>query len=221
MPEIERYVRKLNQAQTRKGKLQVLHHTPGQNSPGGSTVSPPTRENRRASLRLTDFPTEVERPSLPVTPAPIRRSTIWGEERDEEGLPAAEGVPKQEDWVRRSSSYPASAFAALPPFVHDLPVVFYWRCQYCGKQNPVTKLEELQRRQSEALLSPTGSRQLGDVPELPQREMPESKSKEDVIEKAELSISPTKTPKVPKPILKAPHFELAKEADEPSKQVGD
>jgi len=35
-----------------------------------------------------------------VTPAPIRRPSFWGEERDEEGeLPAAEGVPSQEDWV--------------------------------------------------------------------------------------------------------------------------
>lgn len=51
-------------------------------------------------MRLTDFPTELERPSLPVTPAPIRRPSFWGEERDEQGeLPAAEGVPSQEDWV--------------------------------------------------------------------------------------------------------------------------
>lgn len=51
-------------------------------------------------MRLTDFPTELERPSLPVTPAPRRRPSFWGEERDEKGeLPAAEGVPAQEDWV--------------------------------------------------------------------------------------------------------------------------
>ncbi|KAI1622932.1 glycogenin glucosyltransferase [Exophiala viscosa] len=179
MPEIERYVRNLSLAQTRKGNLQVLHPAPSQDS----NATPPTRDTRRASLRLTDFPTEVERPSLPVTPAPIRRSTIWGQERDEESLPAAEGVPKQEDW------------------------------------NPVTKLEDLQRRQSEALLSPTGSRQLGDAPELPQREMPDSKSKEDVMKKAELSISPSEAPKKPKPILKAPHFELGQDVDESSKHA--
>ena len=82
----------------------------------------------------------------------------------------------------------------------------------------MTKLEELQRRQSEALLSPTGTRQLGDAPELPQREMPESKSKEDMIEKTDLSISPTEAPKKPKPILKAPHFELGRvdESSEPA-----
>ncbi|KAL6243270.1 glycogenin glucosyltransferase [Rhinocladiella similis] len=183
MPEIERYMRALNQA--KKGKLQVLHHTPTQRSPGGTAIASPTTADsqRRPSLKLTDFPTEIERPSLPVTPAPIRRATIWGQERDEETLPTAEGVPKQEDW------------------------------------NPVSRLEELQRRQSEVLMSPTVSKDVDEPGELPQREMPESNSKETVIQKAELSISPTKTPKVPKPILKAPHFELGKEPDEPASDV--
>jgi len=67
---------------------------------------------RRESLILTDFPTADDRPSLPVTPAPIRRPTFWGEERDEAGeLPGAEGVPDQAEWnpvakleeLRRSS----------------------------------------------------------------------------------------------------------------------
>jgi hypothetical protein len=44
--------------------------------------------------------------------------------------------------------------------------------------------------------------------------MPESESKEAAEHAAELSISPTKTPKVPKPILKAPHFELGEEMKE-------
>ena len=119
MPEIERYVRKISLAQARQGKVQVLHPTPSQDS----NSTPSGRDNRRASLRLTDFPTSVERPSLPVTPAPIRRSTIWGEERDEESLPAAEGVPKQEDWVRPFSSY-ACAFTVLSSLVHDFSIVF-------------------------------------------------------------------------------------------------
>ncbi|EHY57073.1 glycogenin glucosyltransferase [Exophiala dermatitidis] len=175
MPEIERYVQSLHQA--RKGKLQVLHHTPSQRSPTGSTVtSPPADSSRRPSIRITDFPTEVERPSLPVTPAPIRRPSFWGEERDEEGnLPAAEGVPKQEDW------------------------------------NPVAKLEELQRRQSEVLLSPGGTRHLEEVQDPPRRKMPESDSIETVIEKTNKAISPTNVPKKPKPILKPPHFELGQE----------
>ena len=50
-------------------------------------------------MRLTDFPTEFERPSLPVTPAPVRRPSFWGAERDAQGdLPGAEGVPDQSDW---------------------------------------------------------------------------------------------------------------------------
>jgi len=50
-------------------------------------------------LKLTDFPSADDRPSLPVTPAPIRRPTFWGAERDGEGeLPGAEGVPVQSEW---------------------------------------------------------------------------------------------------------------------------
>jgi hypothetical protein len=218
MPEIERYVQAFSQA--RKGKLQVLHHTPSQRSPRGSDItSPPTEhDQRRPSMRLTDFPTEIERPSLPVTPAPIRRPSFWGEERDQaRNLPAAPGVPKQEDWVRRFSSYPKPAFPDLPPPLHNLlHGIFYWRCQYCGKQNPVTKLEELQRRQSEVLVSPTETRNLDqDLQELPRRKMPESKSKEEVVEAAIQAISPTKVVKAPKPILKEPKFELGKEEGEP------
>lgn len=83
VPEIGRYVGNL-QKRT-KGAVQVI---------GGSDHESPS------SVKLTDFPTELERPSLPVTPAPIRRHMMWGEERNEHGeLPAAEGVPSQEDWV--------------------------------------------------------------------------------------------------------------------------
>lgn len=44
MPEIERYVQAFSQA--RKGKLQVLHHTPSQYSPRGSTVTSPPQKTR-------------------------------------------------------------------------------------------------------------------------------------------------------------------------------
>lgn len=60
-----------------------------------------TSFERRESLVLTDFPTAIERPSLPVTPAPIRRVNFWAGERNNGGqLPSAEGVPNQIDWVR-------------------------------------------------------------------------------------------------------------------------
>ena len=92
IPEIERYIGNLQK--NRKGNIQVLQ---GYGS-GIAQVSSPG--GRRHSMKLTDFPTELERPSLPVTPAPIRRPSFWGEERDEEGeLPAAEGVPSQAEWV--------------------------------------------------------------------------------------------------------------------------
>ncbi|KAH7418190.1 nucleotide-diphospho-sugar transferase [Cadophora sp. MPI-SDFR-AT-0126] len=91
IPEIERYIGNLQK--NRKGNIQVLQ---GYGS-GIEQVSSPGA--RRHSMKLTDFPSELERPSLPVTPAPIRRPSFWGEERDKEGeLPAAEGVPSQEDW---------------------------------------------------------------------------------------------------------------------------
>lgn len=92
VPEIERYIGNLQR--NRKGNIQVLQGY-------GSSIEQVSSSGARGhSMRLTDFPSELERPSLPVTPAPIRRPSFWGEERDEEGeLPAAEGVPSQEDWV--------------------------------------------------------------------------------------------------------------------------
>lgn len=55
----------------------------------------------RESLILTNFPTTDERPSLPVTPAPISRASFWGEDKTfvEEDLPSAQGVPDQTEWV--------------------------------------------------------------------------------------------------------------------------
>lgn len=92
IPEIERYIGALQK--NRKGNIQIIQGY----GTGIEQVS--SQSGRRPSIRLTDFPTELERPSLPVTPAPIRRPSFWGEERDEAGdLPAAEGVPSQAEWV--------------------------------------------------------------------------------------------------------------------------
>ena len=131
IPEIERYIGNLKK--NRRGNVQVLHGT-------SSTVQQAPSEpstTQTQGMKLTDFPTELERPSLPVTPAPIRRPSFWGEERDEKGeLPAAEGVPSQEDWVSflRSSR------------------------RYCSnyEKDPSVQLEQLARRQSEVLATKLG-----------------------------------------------------------------
>ncbi|KAF7879519.1 hypothetical protein EAF04_000715 [Stromatinia cepivora] len=70
VPEIERYIG--NMTKSRKGNIQVLQ----------------------------GYGSELERPSLPVTPAPVRtQPSFWGEEREESSaLPPAEGVPAQQDW---------------------------------------------------------------------------------------------------------------------------
>ncbi|KAL8714259.1 MAG: hypothetical protein Q9220_001988 [cf. Caloplaca sp. 1 TL-2023] len=65
----------------------------------GASPPDPDSQQRRPSLRITDFPSALERPSLPVTPAPIRRGTLWGSEVGKSSqLPAADDVPNQADW---------------------------------------------------------------------------------------------------------------------------
>lgn len=137
VPEIDRYVSNL--PQNRRAKFQALLNntslagianrpsnpeailSPSLEGPSSPSTSAEPQQ-RRPSMKLTDFPTEFERPSLPVTPAPVRRPSFWGAERDAQGdLPAAEGVPDQSDW------------------------------------DPVSKLAELQRRQSEVLGQGPGS----------------------------------------------------------------
>ncbi|EKV07506.1 Glycogenin [Penicillium digitatum PHI26] len=91
-PEIQRYIETI---QARRTKSQVTLLRAHSNSPGRSPPSP----GFRPSTKITDFPTEVERPSLPVTPAPIRRTSYGDEASGTAALPAAEGVPSQEEWV--------------------------------------------------------------------------------------------------------------------------
>jgi glycogenin glucosyltransferase len=99
---IDRYVRAVLEVQGRTKAPKLPDHI---RSPSG----------RRESLILTDFPSIDDRPSLPVTPAPIRRPTFWGDERDEGGdLPGAEGVPDQAEWVCPSCGFLATS-----------PVAFY------------------------------------------------------------------------------------------------
>ena len=95
IPEIDLFIDKI--VHRRTGSAQVPLDD---SAPEDALTSPVGLRGRKPSMRLTDFPTEFERPSLPVTPAPIRRATLWGSEReDASDFPAAQGVPSQEEWV--------------------------------------------------------------------------------------------------------------------------
>lgn len=95
IPEIELYI--ANLSQKRFGKIQIL--AKNSNSPDGVSAAETSQKFRRPSMKLTDFPTEIERPSLPVTPAPVRRPSFWGEGKDPAAeLPGAQGVPDQAEW---------------------------------------------------------------------------------------------------------------------------
>ncbi|KAI5458402.1 hypothetical protein BGZ63DRAFT_426806 [Mariannaea sp. PMI_226] len=93
VPEIERYVEGLQGHRRQKSHRRI----------GGLKVGDQSGL-RGGGLKLTDFPTEIERPSLPVTPAPVRRGPYWsgypdgGEGEDARRLPEAEGVPTQSEW---------------------------------------------------------------------------------------------------------------------------
>ncbi|UNI24446.1 Glycogenin glucosyltransferase [Purpureocillium takamizusanense] len=106
----------------------------GATAASGGVLSPVSSGTDRGeaklhTFKLTDFPSEVERPSLPVTPAPIRRPSFWGDDAPEAGaagsrdqhLPEAPGVPAQAEW------------------------------------DPAEQLQKLAKQQSEALLRKLGS----------------------------------------------------------------
>lgn len=149
IPEIERYIGALQK--NRKGNIQVLQ---GYGS-GVSEDGLPGSGRRRASVRVTDFPTEIERPSLPVTPAPIRRPKfLGGDDNGDEGeLPVAEGVPAQTEWV---------CMQLWTCFARLLILILV--------QDPAAQLEALARRQSEVLGRELGEGGGGN--EIPQRPLP-------------------------------------------------
>ncbi|KAF3016560.1 glycogenin glucosyltransferase [Neopestalotiopsis sp. 37M] len=141
VPEIERYV----------DKMQKHRRTRSLKSPGKIDLPSPSGEvseidfARRGS-KVTDFPSAAERPSLPVTPAPIRRPKFWGggddgghgigdEEEADPLLPVAEGVPGQSEW------------------------------------DPVAQLQKLAKQQSEVLLQKLGGA-ARDSDDLPPRAVP-------------------------------------------------
>ncbi|KAK4192981.1 nucleotide-diphospho-sugar transferase [Podospora australis] len=102
VPQINRYVDNIQKhRRTRSQGLGVSPPAKQANQEAGSSA--PWKQ--RKGSRVTDFPSEDDRPSLPVTPAPIRRPKFWGvggpgggEGEGEEQLPVAEGVPPQAEW---------------------------------------------------------------------------------------------------------------------------
>ncbi|ORY71765.1 family 8 glycosyl transferase [Pseudomassariella vexata] len=136
VPEIERYVGAMQKH--RRSKSLKSPGSIGMPSPGGAVNE---SEWRQHGTKLTDFPSEAERPSLPVTPAPIRRPKFWGgggpgigDDGDEDPLlPHAEGVPRQTEW------------------------------------DPVAQLQKLAKQQSEVLLQKLGggARDSSDLPPRP------------------------------------------------------
>lgn len=160
VPEIERYV----------DKIQKHRRTRSLKSPGvlglaGLGEGADEIAWRRRGSKLTDFPSEDERPSLPVTPAPIRRPKFWGggpgigfDDEDDQLLPAAEGVPAQTEWVcvHGNRWTPADCLC-------DLTNVLRYH------KDPVAQLQKLARQQSEALLRRlgTGGRDSSDLPPRP------------------------------------------------------
>ncbi|KAF5984471.1 glycogenin-2 beta [Fusarium coicis] len=145
VPEIERYVDRLHGGH-RRGKSSTF--TIGRvKSPSTGAWRDDRSNFKNRGLKLTDFPSATERPSLPVTPAPIHRHSFWagddGEHEHEAAkkLPEAEGVPTQSDW------------------------------------DPLAQLQKLAKQQSDALLKKLGGegdegREGGVGREIPTRSLP-------------------------------------------------
>ena len=167
VPEIGKYVEGLQKHRRVKSQGSASNLRGGLSSFGVGAGD--QGRGKARGFRLTDFPTEVERPSLPVTPAPILRPSFWGEDELGPGqdsatqpLPVAEGVPAQSEWV----------------CVHGR----FWKpthcpCSFANEvlqfKDPVAQLQVLAKQQSEALLRKLGGEEGGapgvsrDIPSRP------------------------------------------------------
>ncbi|THC98624.1 hypothetical protein EYZ11_001902 [Aspergillus tanneri] len=97
VPEILRYIQSIQQA--RKARVQVISDSDSSAAYGAPSQ---TITESNADTPLTLFPSELGGPRLPVTPAPIRRSSYFNvleEDSTADKLPTAKGVPDQEEWV--------------------------------------------------------------------------------------------------------------------------
>ncbi len=162
VPEINRYVDALAQKHRRTRSRGGKGLPPGE---GGGGPGSDFGWSRRGS-RVTDFPSEDDRPSLPVTPAPIRRprrqwgvegghghgAHAGGGEGEEQLLLAAEGVPAQAEWVCVHGILwgPADCLC-------DLTNVLRYH------KDPAARLAKLARQQSELLFQRLGGWEDEDV----------------------------------------------------------
>lgn len=157
-PAIDKYVGSMPLYRRHRSSGSIV----GQTSPraaGGSGVGTQQEtsagaEWRRRGSKLTDFPTAVDRPSLPVTPAPIRRPKFWGaggpgiddEGEDDGQLPAADGVPQQSEWV---------CVHGRRYWIGDCPCDLTNLFRFY--KDPVARLQLLAKQQSELLLQKLGA----------------------------------------------------------------
>lgn len=167
IPEIGRYVEGLQKH--RRGKS--LGPATDIASPLG--VGSPRSGRKSGGLKLTDFPSEIERPSLPVTPAPIARPSFWGQDEAEapasepqEALPVAEGVPAQSEWVcvHGRRWMPTDCLCDLA----DLML---------SHKDPEIQLQKLAKQQYEHLLRKLGGEDQGEAGDpsvhvIPKRSLP-------------------------------------------------
>lgn len=157
-PRIEKYVDKMPLYRKHRSQASLGQKSPGSVLGEGEDTrsqkdTSAGAEWRRRGSKLTDFPTAVERPSLPVTPAPVRRPKFWGvgapgADEDEAGeqLPAAPGVPTQSDWVCEHGR-----IYGPKDCLCDLTNVYRFH------KDPVARLQLLAKQQSEMLLQKLGN----------------------------------------------------------------
>lgn len=167
VPAIERYVDRLHGGGHRRGKSST--------SSTGRVKSPTTgtwrddQTNSKQGLKLTDFPSAVERPSLPVTPAPVHRNSFFteddaeNEDETKKKLPEAEGVPTQSDWVCVHGRLwgPTDCLCDITDLI-------------LHHQDPIEQLQKLAKQQSDALLKRLGGdgEEGGVSREIPARPLP-------------------------------------------------
>ncbi|AEO56412.1 glycosyltransferase family 8 protein [Thermothelomyces thermophilus ATCC 42464] len=167
VPEINRYVDRALQRHRRSRSRNLA--LAGGSGDGKEAAAAVTEEfgyafaPARRGSKVTDFPSEDDRPSLPVTPAPIRRPRRWGSGtggdfgggggtgEGREQLSAAEGVPGQADWVcvHGIRWTPADCLCELANILRSY-------------KDPAAQLQKLAKEQSELLLRRLGGGGRGD-----------------------------------------------------------